>query len=247
MKKITLLAALLLTCLAQAQITTGNISLSGSYSVSLEVSDTDVLITMIGDENRWMGLGFGVSSMTAGGDVVSFDSTGFNDRAFSGIGQSPQLDTQDWTLLSNDVSGGVRTVVATRDLSGSDGTDFTFDPNADSLDIVWANGVTGNFQNHGSSNRGSTTVAFSLGINGMETQAISLFPVPANDVLSVSLQNVMLDNTTIEIYSALGALVLSQAIDHKSSVLDVSNLAKGIYVVKVTASSGVLTTRFIKE
>ena len=118
---------------------------------------------------------------------------------------------------------------------------------ADSLDIVWANGVTGNFQNHGSSNRGSTTVAFSLGINGMETQAISLFPVPANDVLSVSLQNVMLDNTTIDIYSALGALVLSQAIDHKSSVLDVSNLAKGIYVVKVTASSGVLTTRFIKE
>ena len=164
-----------------------------------------------------------------------------------GIGQSPQLDTQDWTLLSNDVSGGVRTVVASRDLSGSDSTDFTFDPNADSLDIVWANGVTGNFQNHGSSNRGSTTVAFSLGINGMEAQAISLFPVPANDVLSVSLQNVMLDNTTIDIYSALGALVLSQAIDHKSSVLDVSNLAKGIYVVKVTASSGVLTTRFIKE
>ena len=81
----------------------------------------------------------------------------------------------------------------------------------------------------------------------METQAISLFPVPANNVLSVSLQNVMLDNTTIDIYSALGALVLSQAIDHKSSVLDVSNLAKGIYVVKVTASSGVLTTRFIKE
>ena len=69
MKKITLLAALLLTCLAQAQITTGNISLSGSYSVSLEVSDTDVLITMVGEENRWMGLGFGVSSMTAGGDV----------------------------------------------------------------------------------------------------------------------------------------------------------------------------------
>lgn len=140
MKKITLLAALLLTCLAQAQITTGNISLSGSYSVSLEVSDTDVLITMIGDENRWMGLGFGVSSMTAGGDVVSFDSTGFNDRAFLGIGQSPQLDTQDWTLLSNDVSGGVRTVVASRDLSGSDSTDFTFDPNADSLDIVWLMG-----------------------------------------------------------------------------------------------------------
>ena len=76
---------------------------------------------------------------------------------------------------------------------------------------------------------------------------ISLFPVPANDVLSVSLQNVMLDNTTIKIYSALGALVLSQDIDHKSSVLNVSSLAKGVYVVKVNASSGTLTTRFVKE
>ena len=103
------------------------------------------------------------------------------------------------------------------------------------------------FQNHGSSNRGSTTLAFSLGVDGPQTQSISLFPVPANDVISVSLQNVMLDNTTIKIYSALGALVLSQDIDHKSSVLNVSSLAKGVYVVKVNASSGTLTTRFVKE
>ena len=247
MKKITLLAALLVACFTQAQITTGLIQVTDTYSISINVDDTNVSVTMIGDENRWMGLGFGVTSMTPGGDVVSYDSTGFNDRAFLGTGQTPQLDTQDWTLISNEVSAGVRTLVASRALSGSDATDFTFDPNANTLDIVWANGGSINFQNHGSSNRGTTTIAFSLGVDGSQTQSISLFPVPANDVLSVSLQNVMLDNTTIDIYSAVGALVLSQAIDHKSSVVDVSSLAKGIYVVKVNTTSGSLTTRFIKE
>ena len=247
MRKITLLAALLVGCFAQAQISTGLIQITDTYTISIEIDQDNVIVAMIGEQDRWMGLGFGVSSMTAGGDVISFDSTGLNDRAFLGIGQTPQLDTQDWTLISNDVSGGVRTVVAARDLSGSDATDFTFDPNANTLDIVWANGVSANFQNHGSSNRGSTTLVFSLGIDGPQTQSISLFPVPANDVLSVSLQNVMLDNTTIKIYSALGALVLSQDIDHKSSVLNVSSLAKGVYVVKVNASNGTLTTRFVKE
>ena len=247
MRKITLLAALLIGCFAQAQISTGLIQITDTYTIGIEIDQDNVIVAMIGEQDRWMGLGFGVSSMTAGGDVISFDSTGLNDRAFLGIGQTPQLDTQDWTLISNDVSGGVRTVVAARDLSGSDATDFTFDPNANTLDIVWANGVSANFQNHGSSNRGATTLAFSLGVDGPQTQSISLFPVPANDVLSVSLQNVMLDNTTIKIYSALGALVLSQDIDHKSSVLNVSSLAKGVYVVKVNASNGTLTTRFVKE
>jgi hypothetical protein len=247
MRKIILLAALLVGCFSQAQISTGFIPVSDGYTVSININDTDVLISMVGDENRWMGLGFGVSSMTSGGDVVTFDSTGFNDRAFLGIGVPPETDTQDWTLLSNTVSSGVRTVVAGRSLAGSDPTDFTFDPAADTLDIVWANGVSTNFQNHGSGNRGITTLTFSLGLNGVETQTVSLFPVPANDVLTVSLQNVVFDNATIEIYSALGTLVLEQAIDHKSSMIDVSSLAKGVYVVNVNAKSGNITTRFIKE
>ncbi|MGI9593313.1 MAG: hypothetical protein ACR2MH_01825, partial [Patiriisocius sp.] len=76
MKKITLLAALLVACFTQAQITTGLIQVTDTYSISINVDDTNVSVTMIGDENRWMGLGFGVTSMTPWGDVVSYDSTG---------------------------------------------------------------------------------------------------------------------------------------------------------------------------
>jgi hypothetical protein len=247
MRKITLAAALLVGCFTQAQISTGTIPVTASYAISIDVDATNVAISMEGADDRWMGLGFGVNSMTSGGDVVTFDSTGFNDRAFMGIGVPPVTDTQDWTVISNTATGGIRTVEATRPLAGSDATDFTFDPNASSLDIVWANGVTTTLQNHGAGNRGITTVQFALGIDGVEAQTISLFPIPTTDVLTVSLQNVDVNNATIAIYSALGALVLEQNIDHKSSALDVSSLAKGVYVVKINAASGTLTTRFIKD
>lgn len=247
MKKITLLAALFAGCFTHAQTSTGEITLTDSYSIQIDIDDTNVTIDMEGDEDRWMGLGFGVVSMTPGGDVVTFDDSGFNDRAFMGIGVPPVTDTQDWTIVSNTVAGGVRTLIATRPLAGSDSTDFTFDPNAASLDIVWANGNTPNFQNHGQSNRGTTTVSFVLGVDGVAAQTISLFPVPANDILTVNLQNFNLDNAVVSIYSTLGALVLEQPIDHKSSILDVSALSQGTYIVKVNAASGNLTTRFIKE
>ena len=67
MRKITLLAALLIGCFAQAQISTGLIPITDTYTIGIEIDQDNVIIAMIGEENRWMGLGFGVSSMTAGG------------------------------------------------------------------------------------------------------------------------------------------------------------------------------------
>ena len=56
---------------------------------------------------------------------------------------------------------GERTLIVTRPLAGSDATDFTFDPNALSIQIVWAKGGSLTFAYH-SGGRGALVVPLML-------------------------------------------------------------------------------------
>lgn len=248
MKKITLLLLLLVSITLQAQISSGTITFTAGYTGQIDIDETNVTLTLVGNEDNYLAVGFDGNGMTAGGDIVSFDSTGFNDRVFQGIGIVPLLDTQDWTLVSNEVEGSTRTLVATRPLVGTDTNDFEFSPNQESLNLVWSRGSSLNFQNHGSQNRGSTFISFTLGVNGnVDAKMVSLYPVPAKDFVTVSLQNIATENTNLSIYSITGEKVYSTTVDHKSMIVNTSDFANGVYVLKVENPSGVLTTQFIKR
>ena len=248
MKLIALISLFLSCSYIMAQTTTGEIIFIDDFSANITVDDTNVTLTLIGDETRYVSVGFGGTSMTAGGDIVSYDATGFNDRQFSGIGITPSTDTQDWTVVSNEVAAGLRTLVVTRPLAGSDVSDYTFDPGATSLDLVWAYGSTLNFANHGN-NRGTTNVSLTLGDQGeIVTRAITLYPIPAENTLTLVLQNVALKNqTSVSIISSAGILVKKQPLTQELTHLDVSKLPQGMYFVKVQSATGNLNSVFIKK
>lgn len=249
MKKITLsLFTILVAISTQAQISSGEIMFVDGYTAEIDIDETDIVLTLVGEEDRYLAIGFGVNGMDAGGDVVSFDATGFNDRAFLGIGIPPTLDTQDWAIVSNEVEAGIRTLIVTRPLAGSDATDYEFSADETSLDLVWARGNTLNFQNHTTQNRGSTTINFTLGVDANQVASIvSLYPVPARDFITVSLQNIAIENTNLTVYTITGEQVLSIPVDHKSMLLDTSTFAQGVYIVRIQNPAGVLTTQFIKR
>jgi hypothetical protein len=72
----------------------------------------------------------------------------------------------------------------------------------------------------------------------------TLYPNPVKDVFNLHSK----DNTTInsiEIYNTLGQVVL--AVPNAVSIVDVSNLQSGNYLVKVNTDLGVSNTKFIKE
>lgn len=69
----------------------------------------------------------------------------------------------------------------------------------------------------------------------------SLYPNPANDIVSIDLET---EIKSIEIYSLQGQKVLSSKEKH----LNISNLSNGIYLVKVEAIDGAISTqKFLKE
>lgn len=249
MKKLTFCFALMLAMFSlNAQISTGEITLSSNYKAQIDINASDVTVTLVGPDDRWLGLGFGVQSMTNNGDIISYDSSGLNDRRFIGVGSTPPTDTQDWSIVSNNTAGGERTLVATRGLTGSDATDYTFDPSDTSILLVWARGNgTLDFSNHGSGNRGATMAGFSLGVNDIAfADTVSLYPNPTSDIVNLTL-DVETSRAQATLFSAIGQSIKTQELTAQESIIDISDVKAGVYMLRITTDIGETVKRIIKQ
>lgn len=170
-KNIIMLFALFnMTAIMAQCYTTGTIILSKTpklnYSAKFDVTSTLVTMTLIGPSNRYLGIGLGIKSMVSGGDALIYTESptpALTDRTFKGVGSKPTLDAiQTWTIISNTISSGLRTLVATR-ARVSPGN-YTFNAAAEPLNIVWscASSATYKLSNHGKSYRGILTANFTL-------------------------------------------------------------------------------------
>ena len=76
---------------------------------------------------------------------------------------------------------------------------------------------------------------------------LSVWPMPANDVLNVSYSTENTNSlTTITVFNTSGSLVMSKDINNTSGIqLNVSNLPSGIYILKLTNNKETLMKKFI--
>lgn len=76
---------------------------------------------------------------------------------------------------------------------------------------------------------------------------LSLFPIPANDVLRINLSSDEFNcMSTINVFDINGHLVLQKMVDKVNTTeLNVANLTAGVYLLKITNNEGVLSRRFI--
>ena len=162
---------LFLGTLVNAQTyTTGVVSLSSTAGLAMSVKidvGTQVTLTLTGPATRWFAIGFDATGMGTGNDVVTVHSSGTLSSFDASIGgySAPTADPlQNWTIVSDLIASGVRTVVATRALVTGDANDHDFTAASGSLSMIWARAGSNGFSYsyHGSSNRGITTVNFTL-------------------------------------------------------------------------------------
>jgi hypothetical protein len=253
MKKITLFIFLLTVsfCFGQAW-TTGVVTLDTDFTVQFDVDSSSGLVTMtmVGPSSRWLGVGPGIASGNsmgnAGDDAVVFNSIGLEDRNMpSGNGQ-PSLDaSQDWTLVSNNVVGSTRTVVATRAINTGDPNDFVFPTSTGPLPILWAKGGSTTFGYH-SGGRGGTVANLTLGVDKASLTSFTMSPNPSSTNFTITLPNDR-QTTSVEVYNVLGAKIHTQQFQNQSVVIEATNWNSGIYLVKVIAGNATLTKRFVKN
>jgi hypothetical protein len=169
--KLLFLSFLLLSAFVQAQTyTTGVVSLSSTAGLAMTAKmdvGTQVTLTLTGPATRWFALGFDATSMGSGNDVVIAHTAGTLSSFDASIGgySAPSTDPQqNWTIVSDVVASGVRTIVATRALVTGDANDHDFTAATGSLSLIWARAGSASFglSYHGSSNRGISNATFTL-------------------------------------------------------------------------------------
>lgn len=174
MKKTILLFAFLLLLLLPAtyaqSYTTGVVNLSSTAGLAMTAKidiTTQVTLTLTGPSGRWFALGFNASSMTNGTDVVGVHSAGTLsafDCKLTGF-SAPVTDAQqNWTITSDVVNAGTRTIIATRALNTGDVNDYVFPSTPTAISLIWARSASATFSysNHGSTNRGIATASYTF-------------------------------------------------------------------------------------
>lgn len=238
MKKITLLFLMPLLGFAQSKIT-NPVTVSGATATILLNNTTQLAtLTLVGPSDRWLACQFGSfqGGMESGADVVYYNGTTLVDAKHNGIGQAPTADTQnDWTISSNTVSLGVRTIIATRAFNSTDATDFDFDYFADTIGIAVAHGNSASFSlaYHGAANRiVNTSVTFTtLGIENVSVDAASIYPNPCKGNFSI-ISKSKIEN--ISIYTLTGKFVETlKSSNEKLNQINVEGLSAGVYLIEI--------------
>ena len=75
-----------------------------------------------------------------------------------------------------------------------------------------------------------------------------VYPNPNTGVLNISLTAELSKNASLEVYDALGKLVVKQVLDNALNTINMSNLDNGIYTFKVLNNSNLVKVgKLIKQ
>ena len=249
MKKTLLILFLITSSSLFAQsFSTGTQTLSSGLTANINIdNDTGTTtLTLAGPSNKWFGIGFGNSNMN-GTDIFMTDGSSILDAYSTSNGQ-PQADSSqesgDWTLVSNTVSSGTRTIVATRANDTGNSNDYTFSASAGSLTVIWAVGSSTTYAYH--SIRGATALSVSLGISENNLLSFEMYPNPVSDLLNIQLPT-STEKAEVSVFDYTGRLVSSKTISSNDTAIDVQKISKGIYMIRVAANNKIGVQRFIKK
>ncbi len=71
----------------------------------------------------------------------------------------------------------------------------------------------------------------------------SIYPNPARDYVDISINNINTNQLNLQVYNILGKLVQTQIISQPTTRLNIKDIEKGVYILKV----GNITKRFVKK
>lgn len=237
MKKLLLMSSIALATSLGAQFSSGTVNLSAaSMTVKLDTNATTATITLVGDSNSMIGIGFGNSGMASGADGFIYNSSANRDYTFGGF-TAPTADAvQNWTQTSNTVSGSTRTVVATRTLAGGTG-DFAIANAAGSINIFYARTAGGQSLAYHSGNRGYATLTMGavLATNEIDAQSkkVVLYPNPTKEFVNFKNADKI---KSVDIFESTGRKV--KTVKMEGTEINVSDLQSGSYYLEITLKDG---------
>jgi hypothetical protein len=107
----------------------------------------------------------------------------------------------------------------------------------DSIKTKYAHGITSC----------SNNVSTGINTNALSKDELKLYPNPATDLLTIDLKNEK-PNRILEIYNTYGQLVLREKLGQSLSFkIEISNLPRGLYILKIKDRENMICRKFIKD
>lgn len=222
------------------QKTTSTVDLLTNLSVNLVLNNSNSTATMTikGPSDRWFAITFGNfgGAMDSGNDLVYYNGSTLVDASHSGQGSTPIDDAvNNWTVTSNTILSGKRTIVATRNFVGEP-SDYTFNFSNTSINLAGAHAdsaISSSLQYHGSNRYNAGSVSFSsLGIDDFSLNATQIYPNPTTGDFFVKTKTFL---EKINIYSQTGSFIKS--IETKNSnenvEVSISGMQTGVYLIEL--------------
>jgi PKD repeat protein len=102
---------------------------------------------------------------------------------------------------------------------------------------------------NGCSASDSKTVSVSActGIATLSSSNVSIYPNPTKDIINVVMDASFVNNASIEMYDAIGKLIVSEKIINTHTTINTDHLAKGIYTIRIVSEGKQISNRIIKE
>lgn len=227
---------------------TGTQVLKDDLSVNIETDATTTTLILTGPSNAWFAVGFdnNATNMFSSTDVFRTDGTTITDAKTVGNQLPPADASQDWNLVSNTVSGGIRTITATRANNTGDSNDFIFSNNVGSIDIIWAFGTSTTYGYHGGSNRGATTLGVTLGKEEFETLIFEAFPNPVSNNIQIKLP-FDVNSAKIKVYDFSGRIIKSGKVSQLDKEIDFSEIGAGFYTLILESEDKLGMKKILKK
>jgi hypothetical protein len=239
MKKTLLTLAFIgISTLSFGQFTTGTVNLTPARTIKIDTNTTMVTMTLTAPSTVWFGIGFGGFSMFETTDMFIWNSTTNRDYMAPGGHSTPNPDAsgaQSWTISSDVVNAGVRTVVATRPLVSSG--DFTFLNDNSAINIIYAQGSSTTLSNHGTNPHDVTTLTrTALGIEDFSLNATAVYPNPSKGIFTIQSKTSL---NKVNVYTQTGTFVKTMELQsgEKSVEINLKGLQTGMYLLELQNDS----------
>jgi hypothetical protein len=81
----------------------------------------------------------------------------------------------------------------------------------------------------------------------VKNDLLNIYPNPVTNILKVSLPGIVSKQSMIQVIDAKAVIVMEQKFVNAVHSMDVSKLAKGVYMLRVNNAGNVITTKFVKQ
>ena len=153
---------------------------------------------------------------------------------------TPVITLHDDTLISN-VTSGNQWYNSNGLIDGATGNAYVPEETGDYYVIVTNDGCVSDTSN--------IIQVIITGVAGnKEITEVKIYPNPAKDKLFVEItQTSQIKELSVFLYDLKGQMQLQQLIQQSKTEIDISDFAKGIYILKVRNTDGVIVKRIMKE